>query len=38
MKKTLLLISTLLITASSYAQIAYLHYRNVPSEHEDKFV
>jgi len=38
MKKMLSIFVGLIISASSFGQIAYLHYRNVPAEHEEKFV
>jgi len=37
MKKNLLLLFALLFVCTSYSQIAYLQYRNVPAEHQDKF-
>jgi len=37
MKKNLLLLFALLFVCTSFSQIAYLQYRNVPAEHQDKF-
>ncbi len=37
MKKNLLLLFALLFACTSFSQIAYLQYRNVPAEHQDKF-
>ena len=38
MKKNLLLLFALLFVCTSFSQVAYLQYRNVPAEHEEKFV
>ncbi|MBT8258875.1 MAG: hypothetical protein KJO49_10420 [Bacteroidia bacterium] len=38
MKKSLLLIASLILTLSAFSQAAYLQYRHVPAEHDDKFI
>ncbi|MBT8288229.1 MAG: hypothetical protein HKN00_12715 [Flavobacteriaceae bacterium] len=38
MKKSLLLIASLILTFTAFSQVAYLQYRTVPAEHEEKFL
>ena len=38
MRKSLLLIASMILTLSAFSQVAYLQYRHVPADQEDKFV
>ncbi|MBT8271346.1 MAG: hypothetical protein KJO25_04800, partial [Bacteroidia bacterium] len=38
MRKSLLLIASMILTLSTFSQVAFLQYRHVPADHEDKFL